>query len=43
MLLEFLNMHSLVRRAKSEVHFYDKFYEKGEAELNFKFQFVIQF
>jgi len=28
-LLEFLNMHSLVRRAKSEVHFYDKFYEKG--------------
>ena len=30
-LLEFLNMHSLVRRSKHETHFYDKNYAKGTA------------
>ena len=28
-LLEFLNIHSQVKRAKNEVHFYDKQYERG--------------
>jgi len=28
-LLEFLNMHSLIRRSKPEIHFYDKHYAKG--------------
>jgi len=28
-LLEFLNIHSQVKRAKNEIHFYDKQYERG--------------
>lgn len=28
-LLEFLNMHSLIRRSKPEIHFYDKHFDKG--------------
>jgi len=30
-LLEFLNMHSLIRRSKTEIHFYDKHFNKGIA------------
>ncbi|XP_023335913.1 heparan sulfate glucosamine 3-O-sulfotransferase 2 [Eurytemora carolleeae] len=29
-LLEFLNIHSKIRRAKSEIHFYDKHFDKGK-------------
>eukprot|EP00088_Acartia_fossae_P055039 TRINITY_DN6383_c1_g1_i2.p1 TRINITY_DN6383_c1_g1~~TRINITY_DN6383_c1_g1_i2.p1 ORF type:complete len:349 (+),score=39.93 TRINITY_DN6383_c1_g1_i2:117-1163(+) len=41
-LLEFLNMHSLVRRSKPEIHFYDKHYKKGIEWYKAKMPFLTE-